>query len=69
MVKPFDTMVKPVLLYGSEIWGFQISEAVENNQDQFCKRFFYYRMWYSLEEIVEDIQNILTIIVDALSTG
>ena len=38
--KLFDTMVKLVLLYGSEIWGFEISEAIENVQDQLCKGFF-----------------------------
>ena len=37
MFKLFDTMVKPVLLYGSEISGFEIS--IENVQDHFCKRF------------------------------
>ena len=39
MFKLFDTMIKPVLLYGSELWDFEISEAIENAQDQFCKRF------------------------------
>ena len=36
LFKLFNTMVKPVLLYGSEILGFEISEAIENVQDQFC---------------------------------
>lgn len=39
LFKLFDTMVKPVLLYGSEIWGFEISETIENVHDQFCKRY------------------------------
>ena len=37
--KLFDTMIKPVLIYGSEIWGFEISDIIENVQDNFCKRF------------------------------
>ena len=29
MFKLFDTMVKPILCYGSEIWGFTYSEVIE----------------------------------------
>ena len=39
LFKLFDTMIKPILLYGSEIWGFKISDTIENVQDNFCKRF------------------------------
>ena len=39
LFKLFDTMIKPILLYGSEIWGFEISDTIENVQDNFCKRF------------------------------
>ena len=41
LFKHFDTMVKPVLLYEAEIhvWGFELSNVIENVQNQFCKRF------------------------------
>ena len=39
LLKLFDTMVKPVLLYGAEIWGCELSNIIENVQNQFCKRF------------------------------
>ena len=37
--KLLDTMIKPILLYGSEIWGFEVYESIENVQDNFCKKF------------------------------
>ena len=37
--KLFDSMVKPILLYGGEIWGVDYIEAVERVQIQFCKDF------------------------------
>ena len=39
MFKLFDTMLKPVLLYAAEIWGFESSCIIESVQDKFCKRF------------------------------
>ena len=39
LFKLFDTMIKPILLYGAEIWGFEISDTIENVQDNSCKRF------------------------------
>ena len=33
----FDSMVKPILMYGSKIWGTEYSETVERVQDKFCK--------------------------------
>ena len=38
--KLFDTMVKPIACYGSEIWGYKFSEKPEKVQTKFCK---YYR--------------------------
>ena len=32
-------MVKPILTYGAEIWGFEYSEVIEQVQIQFCKQF------------------------------
>ena len=40
LFKLFDTMVKPVLLYGAEIWGCELSNVIENVQNQFFKSFF-----------------------------
>ena len=33
----FDSMVKPILVYGSEIWGTEYSETIERVQVKFCK--------------------------------
>jgi len=37
--KLFDSMVKPILLYGSEIWGFKFSPIIELVQTHYCKLF------------------------------
>jgi len=34
----FDKMIVPIILYGSEIWGFKFSEKIERVQYVFCKR-------------------------------
>ncbi len=34
----FDRMVAPILYYGSEIWGFEPVECIENVQVSFCKK-------------------------------
>ena len=39
MFKLFDTMIKPILCYGSEVWGFEIAENIENVHIKFCKKF------------------------------
>ena len=33
----FDTKIKPILLYGSEVWGFKKYEDIEKVQVNFCK--------------------------------
>ena len=35
--KLFDSVVLPILYYGSEIWGFVYSQQIEQVQLQFCK--------------------------------
>jgi hypothetical protein len=37
-LKPFDAMVEPILLYGSEIWGYENIKIIEQVHLQFCKR-------------------------------
>ena len=34
----FDKLVKPVLMYSSEVWGFHVAKDIENLHTQFCKR-------------------------------
>ena len=34
----FDKCIVPILLYGSEIWGYQYREQIEKIQIDFCKR-------------------------------
>jgi len=36
--KLFDSIVTPILLYGSEIWGVEDISAVENFHTKFCKK-------------------------------
>jgi hypothetical protein len=33
----FDKIMNPILLYGSEIWGFSNNESVERVHLEFCK--------------------------------
>ena len=33
----FDKMVKPILLYGCEIWGFRNNDVLEKVQLKFCR--------------------------------
>ena len=33
----FDTMIAPILCYGSEIWGFEMAKLIEIVHDRFCK--------------------------------
>ena len=37
--KLFDSMVKPVTIYGAEIWGYMFSEEIEKIQTRFCKQY------------------------------
>jgi hypothetical protein len=33
----FDKMVKPILLYGCEVWGFSNNDIIEKVHLKFCK--------------------------------
>lgn len=37
--KLFDCMIKPILCYGAEIWGFQYVDRIEKVQISFCKQY------------------------------
>ena len=37
--KLFDSIVSPILCYGSEIWGYESSKTIEKIHTRFCKRF------------------------------
>ena len=37
-LKIFDKQIVPILLYGSEIWGYEYRKQIENVQIRFCKR-------------------------------
>ena len=41
MCKIFDATIKPILYYGTQIWGYQYVEKIEKAQIQFCKRLCY----------------------------
>ena len=32
-------MVKPIAIYGAEIWGYKFSEEIEKFQTKFCKQY------------------------------
>jgi hypothetical protein len=34
----FDTMIKPVLNYGSQVWGYQYCNNIEKVQNNFCRK-------------------------------
>ena len=34
----FDSIVRPILCYGSEIWGYEYCKTIEKIQIKFCKR-------------------------------
>ena len=38
--KLFDSMVKPILLYGGDIWGYEYADEIEKVQIRFCKDFY-----------------------------
>ena len=37
----FDATVKPILCYGSQIWGYMYVDKVEKVHAQFCKKLCY----------------------------
>ena len=37
--KQFDSIVKLILCYGAEIWGYEYSKTIEKVHIKFCKRF------------------------------
>ena len=37
--KLFDSMVRPILCYGAQVWGYQYNEKVESLHLSFCKRY------------------------------
>ena len=37
-LKMFDSMIEPILLYGSEVWGYENLKVSEQIQFKFCKR-------------------------------
>ena len=39
LFKLFDSIVTPILCYGSDIWGFEYSKQIEKIHSQFCKRY------------------------------
>ena len=39
LFKLFDSMVKHILCYGSQVWGYSYVEEIESIQNEFCKRF------------------------------
>ena len=34
----FDSCIVPVLTYGSEVWGVQISQAVDHVNIKYCRK-------------------------------
>jgi hypothetical protein len=34
----FDSLVEPIILYGSEVWGFENIQIMEKINLKFCKR-------------------------------
>ena len=55
-LKMFDSMIDSILLYGSEVWGYENLKVIEQIQLKFCKRilkvrntfFVYYSTFYDI---------------------
>ena len=43
-LKLFDSLVEPVLLYGSKVWGYENLEILKRAHLQFCKRILNLRL-------------------------
>ena len=43
-LKLFDSLVEPILLYGSEVWGYENLVTLERVHLQFCKRILNLRL-------------------------
>ena len=39
MFKLFDSIVKPILCYGADVWGYQYVEKIEKVHIKFCKQY------------------------------
>ena len=39
MFKLFDSMVKPILCYGAEIWGYEFKNRIEQVHVRFCRKY------------------------------
>ena len=37
-IKLFDVLITPILLYGSEVWGYEKKDMIEKIHLQFCKK-------------------------------
>ena len=65
--KLFDTMIKPILCYAAEIWGYQQSDIIEKVHNQYCRKFLKLpsnKQICSLEVNVVDGLYMLTILVN-----
>ena len=38
LFKIFDSVVKPILCYGAQIWGYSVIKKIEGVQIKFCKK-------------------------------
>ena len=43
-LKLFDSLVEPIILYGSEVWGFENIQIMEKIHLTFCKRILNVRL-------------------------
>ena len=39
MIKLFDSIVKPILCYGAEIWGYEYKSRIEQVHVKFCRKY------------------------------
>jgi hypothetical protein len=60
----FDKMVKPILLYGCEVWDFSNNAIIVKVHLKFCKLLLHLKSWKAwrvsllLEQICEKIEQI-----------
>ena len=57
MFKIFDATVKPVLCYGSQLWGYQCIEKIVKIHVQFCKRLCFYPKMHVIFQRLESVDD------------
>ena len=53
----FDSMIKPILCYGSQIWGYEYIDSIEVVHNKFCKRIMHVKKPTNLFMVNADVSH------------